>query len=514
MSNGVKGIIGLSLVLAIMGGGYAALRLTEPEDANDGDTTETTEAATEQQNRIIIYDSQVTGTDPETGESLEGVIKTVDIKNQTDELHVVQKTPKTEDSAATYTLDGYQDVVMRDTVIGTLANNANGLTTESVVEENCQNLEKFGLADPLVTVDVTYETGTECIMYIGNQTPGGDTTYVMTDADNTVYTVRNSALANYSMTINDFVEKTVLKKPDDEDMPIVNKLTIQREDIDYDIVIEYDKKSDDENYTGGTSASHILTSPTEAYISVERSTDITTGMFGLSAEDVFSVFCKESDIAEAGLKEPFCKVEMECNDGNTYDLLLSEPFTDTQYGKCCYGMLEGGNVIFIISADKAKWVSVLPVDIASKIFIGDYVWNVTELSFTAGGSTRTFDIKQKEESKDKESLAAEDFNVTLDGKEYDSERYRQFYSFLIGADAEEFALGEAIPEGEPMAAIDYTDKYEGRTRKIEFYEYSAMKALVVIDGESKFFISKSYVETLIRNAGLFDSEEDFVKTWK
>ena len=205
---------------------------------------------------------------------------------------------------------------------------------------------------------------------------------------------------------------------------------------------------------------------------------------------------------------------MECNDGNTYDLLLSEPFTDTQYGKCCYGMLEGGNVIFIISADKAKWVSVLPVDIASKIFIGDYVWNVTELSFTAGGSTRTFDIKQKEESKDKESLAAEDFNVTLDGKEYDSERYRQFYSFLIGADAEEFALGETIPEGEPMAAIDYTEKYEGRTRKIEFYEYSAMKALVVIDGESKFFISKSYVETLIRNAGLFDSEEDFVKTWK
>jgi len=65
-----------------------------------------------------------------------------------------------------------------------------------------------------------------------------------------------------------------------------------------------------------------------------------------------------------------------------------------------------------------------------------------------------------------------------------------------------------------MAAIDYTEKYEGRTRKIEFYEYSAMKALVVIDGESKFFISKSYVETLIRNAGLFDSEEDFVKTWK
>ena len=514
MSNGAKGIIGLSLVLAIMGGGYAALRLSEPAEGNDGDTTETTEAATEQQARIIIYDDKVTGTDPETGESLEGVIKTVDVKNQTDELHVVQKTPKTEDSAATYTLDGYQDVVMRDTVIGTLANNANGLTTESVVEENCQNLEKFGLAEPAVTVDVTYETGTECIMYIGNQTPGGDATYVMTNADNTVYTVRNSALANYSLTINDFVEKTVLAKPADEDMPIVNKLTIQREDIDYDIVIEYDEKSNDEGYTGGTSASHIMTSPTEAYISVERSTDITTGMFGLSAEDVFSVFCKESDIAEAGLKDPFCKVKMECNDANSYDLLLSEPFSDTQYGKCCYGMLEGGNVIFIISADKAKWVSVLPVDIASKIFIGDYVWNVTDLAVNTGDSSQSFVITQKEESKNKETVTAEDFDVTLNGKEYDSERYRQFYSFLIGADAEEFALGEAIPDGEPMAAIEYSEKYEGRTRKIEFYEYSAMKALVVIDGESKFFISKSYVETLITNVGLFDSEDDFIKTWK
>lgn len=510
MKNSVKGIIGLSAALVALGGGAAALLLTDPDRDNGGDATEPTEATVEQQVKILIHDDKVTGTDPETGADLEGIIKTVDVKNNTDELHVVQQSPETEDSAVVYTLDGYQDIYMNNSVIGTLAHNANGLTSEAIIEENCTDLAKFGLADPEITVDIVYETGTEYRMFIGDEAPTGDVSYVMIDGIDTVYTVRNSALANYSKTQMELVERTILKSPDV--VPTVKKLTISREGTEKDIVLEYDETSEDSKHGGGTSSAHIMTSPTTAYLTVERATDIISGMFGLSGDGIYAVHCTESDIAEAGLKEPFCTVTMECDDGSSYVLLLSEPFVDGD-GKSCYAMLEGGNVIFTIDSETAKWVTVEPVDIASRIFIATYVWDVPELSVTCGDKEYDFEITRITEESDEKPSSA-DFSTTLNGESFNSERFREFYSFLVKANAESFALDEEIPAGEPMAVLEYTDSYLGKTMKYEFYEKSSMQALVVADGESKFNIAKSYVETLIENAEILKSDTEFKMTWK
>lgn len=514
MKKAVKGIIGLSAALVVLGGSYAALTLSgvldDPEENPDPGTSDVSEP--EQQIKILIRDDKVTGTDPETGADLEGVIKTVDVKNKTDEFHVVQKSTKTEESAATYTLDGYQDIPMKDSVIGTLANNANGLTSEAIVEENCTDLEKFGLADPEITVDIEYETGTKCRMFIGDEAPVGGVTYVMIDGLDTVFTVRNSALANYSKTLFEFVDTTILKAPDE--YPIVESLRISREDMESDILLEYDKKGEDSAYSGGTSANHVMKEPTFAYLAVEKSTDIATGMFGLNADGIYAVHCKDSDIKEAGLKNPFCKVTMDCDDGNSYDLLLSEPFTDGDNGKSCYAMLEGGKVIYIISSEKAKWVTVQPVDIASRIFIASYVWNIPELSLSCGDKKYDFLIERTDPSSELEKLTSADFNVTLNGESFDSERYRQLYSFIISANAETFALGEKIPEEAPMAVLEYKDSYTKENLKFEFYDYSSLTALIAVNGESKFFISKSFVETLIENAEILESDTEFKTTWK
>lgn len=132
----------------------------------------------------------------------------------------------------------------------------------------------------------------------------------MLDGENTVYTVANSYVANYSKKLDEFIDTVILEEPPEDSYPKVNSLKIEREDIDFDILLEYDKSSDDGKYSGGTSATHVMVEPTDAYLAVERSEDITNGMFGLQAEGVYSVHCKESDIAESGLKEPFCRVIM------------------------------------------------------------------------------------------------------------------------------------------------------------------------------------------------------------
>ncbi|MDE6427032.1 MAG: DUF4340 domain-containing protein [Ruminococcus sp.] len=507
MNKSVKTIIGLGVAVVVLGGGLAALMLTEPKNTDNNEkSVSTSEESSETYGEGIALIR-----DEKAGEA-EGIIKEVTVTNTTDKLHVVMNTAPTEDSAATYTLDGYEDIPLNTAVVGTLANNAVNMVTSSIVDETGENLSKFGLDKPQAEVEVKFQTGTVKKFLVGDKAPANSATYVMIDGEKTVYTVDTSYVANYSKTLDEFVDIVILEEPAEEEYPIINSLRIEREDIDYDIFLEYDKKSDDGKYTGGTSATHVMLEPTDAYLTVERSEPVTNGMFGLTSEGVYSIHCKESDIAGAGLKEPFCRVTMDCDDGNNYVLLMSEPFTDENNKKCCYAMFENGNIIYIVDTEKAKWSTVMPIDITSRIMIGSYVWNITELSVRTADTSEEFVIEPKDKSADNNK--AEYFNVKRNGEIFDSERYRKFYGFLIDAAAEEFALDAEIPNTVPAVTVEYTDSYMKKSVKIEFYDNTALTTLIVVDGKSKYICAKSYVDTLVENIRRIGTGEDYITTWK
>lgn len=506
MKKSVKGIIGLSAALVVLGGSLAVLKLTEPDDSPDessvSDITEVSGAGV-----VLVQDKN-------SGDGY-GTVSKVRVTNRNGEVNAVIQNQPNENSAAVYTLEDYTDVPLDTSVIGTLAYNANGLASSSIVAENCTETEKYGFDDPEASVEVTYESGNSVKFFIGDTAPKASETYVMVDGDDTVYTVDTSKIANYSKTLYDFVSNTIVEKPADDQYPVVNSLRIQRDDIDYDIYLEYDKKSDDDSYTGGTSATHVMMEPTFSYLTVEKSTPITNGIFGLTAKSIYSVHAGEAEIAQAGLKEPFCKVTMNYGkDGSEYVLLMSEPFTDENAQKLHYAMLEGGNVIYTVSAEDAQWGTIKPIDISSKIIFGTFIWNISDMTVKCSGQDLNFKVSPKDASKETSSLKSEDMNVTKNDSVFDAERYRSFYSFLVLASAEDFALGEEIPSGVPMASVEFRDSYTEETTKVEFYDYSSLNSLIVINGESKYFCGKSYVETLIENIKRIETGEEYLTTWK
>lgn len=505
MNKTTKSIIGLSVAVIVLGGGLLTLKLIEPKD---NENTESGSTSSSEESSEVYGEGIVLVKDGDSDE--EGLITDVTVKNG-ETLHVIMNSEPTEDSAATYTLDGYEDIPLNTSLVGTLANNANHMVTNSIVDENCDNLAKFGLDKPKAEVEVKFQTGNVVKFMVGDEAPANSATYVMLDGENVVYTVATSYVANYGKTLNDFIETVILEEPPEDSYPKINSLKIERQDIDYDILLEYDKSSDDSEYSGGTSATMVMVEPTDAYLTVERSEDITNGMFGLQADGIYSVHCKESDIASAGLKEPFCRVTMDCDDGNNYVLLLSEPFTDNGK-KYCYAMFENGNIIYTVDVENAKWCTVLPIDITSRIMIGSYVWNITNLTVKTTDLSEEFVIEAKD--KNAENTKADNFNVTRNGESFDSERYRQFYSFLISASAEEFALDAEIPDAEPLVSLEYTDSYMKKTVKIDFYENTTMTALIAVDGKSKYICSKAYVDTLVDNIKKIETGEDYVTTWK
>ena len=115
MKKSVKQIIGLGVVLAALGGGAAALMLTDPDkDPENESSTSESEIPTdnEQQAVILTRDDKVTGTDPDTGADLEGVVEKVSVSNEYGEFDVVQQDKAGEDGGILYTIDGYQDIVI------------------------------------------------------------------------------------------------------------------------------------------------------------------------------------------------------------------------------------------------------------------------------------------------------------------------------------------------------------------------------------------------------------------
>ena len=509
MKKQVKGIICLSAVLAVLGGGFAFLKLTEPAEEESSESSQLSYPDSKEGAGItIVTDSE------EEGAPL-GTVKSAVIKNAEGEIKVklLEKANEDEGTSNTYTLEGFDDVNVNTSMVGTLVNNGNGMESSALIAENCTDLAKFGLDKPEVTVEFTYESGNVRKFFIGDQTPSSSDYYVMADGSNTVYTAAMSTLSNYHKAVKDFIENTVLESPSEEETPRIDKLTIEREDLDYDIVLEYDKNSED-SYSGGTSSTHKMTSPVEAFLSGDKSGTIVSGMFGLSSKDIYEVHCKESDIAGAGLNESFCKVTMKCDNGKSYTLLLSEYFTDDNGEKSCYAMLENSNVIYILSESNSQWLTVMPNDISSRIMIASYVWNVRDLSVKCSdGSSAEFKAELLAKDKEPKDMKAEDFKITKDGEEFDAERYRKFYAFIISANAEELAIDAPAPEGEPMAEVTFTDSYDNKKYTYQFYDDSMMKVLVTVNGEPRYYSSKAFVNTLMGNIKKLDTSEEFVTTW-
>ncbi len=524
MKKQLKGIIGLGAVLAVLGGGLGYLKYTDNTDDTSSEeevVVSPDEAArgagiilVENSNNLPVPADQA----PKEGEHMhyaEGTVKSIHVKNRDAEYDVKMFAKPEGNIGARYTLEGFEDLPVDTGIVATLVNNINGVASASVIQENCTDFAKYGLEDPDITAEMTYESGVVKKYYVGIKNPASPTeSYFRLEGSDTVYTISNSKVANYYKTPKEFLKKTILEKPADDKMPVVKELDIERKDIDYNFVIKYGENSDDKG-SGGTSANHVLVEPVSAYLTVEKSSDITNGMFGLSGDDIYAYHCTDDDIKKAGLNDPFCKVTMQCGDGNTYKLLLSEVFTENEKDRKCYAMLEGSNMIYILAESNAKWLNVKPIDIASRLMIANYVWNISELSIkTSDGKSEEFKIVPKNKSKELYGSTAEDFDVTKNGKPYNAERYRQFYSFLLKANAEDFALDAEKPEGEPVAVIEFKDIHLGEDYKFEIYNNSAMTTLIMVDGKPKFLGSRSYADTLLKNIGLLDGDDEFITTWK
>ncbi len=488
MNKTVKGIIACSICLVLLGGGLVALKLTDSSNSEDAEVGDSLIA---EANHIFYqHDSsevnKVVVDNPSGGYTLERTAKATD------------------DTDAKYSIDEISKYTQNDTIVSTIANNCASLEALELVDENPTDLSQFGLDNPSATVTVYFDDSSSETFLVGDNSPVEGMYLKMSDED-AVYTVSSNPLYVFQKDSNYFISRVCLETPADDEYPTVENLTIKRKDLDYDIVLQYDHRADDEDYIGGTSASHIMTSPVYAYLNADNSQDITHSMFGLTADSIVSLSPTEEQLEVAGINDPTCEVTMVCDDGNTYNLKIGSSYSSTSYDEdytAYFGYFEGIDILFAFSESSVPWLTVKPMDITSQLVFGTYIYDIKDMTITTKDTTLKFEGEG----------TSDDYSIKLNGKDFDLNRYKSFYQALIKAPAEELYL-DAV-SGEPEVTVTINLQSGGEPDVVQFYRINDRKVAIVHNGLVSFACRSSFLDnSLLPNIANIEGDTDFVTNW-
>lgn len=501
MGNTAKKAIIAGAVCAVLAIAVIILLLTAPKKASES----ASESGLSQPQSVVV-----------TEKSADSVLS-ISVKNEFGSFTFSRKTRATSDSEGTvaasyyWTSEELLGVGQSDSAVRSFVSGFSSLTAKSVVEENTDALEKYGLKEPRATVSITFDDNTEKTLIFGITNPANTATVYFSDG-NKVMLANESSVSGAFGEIKGFANLLITKALGADEQ--VDYITITRKDLSELVEIRYmselETARSDEKYTVTTLNTHRFTSPYTAEINVSKGGRLCGGVCGLTMKECAYLEANEENLAKCGLTDPFCTVKFSYGGeertlllGDKAKQIVSQSTSDTPelYEVTgYYAVLVGVPGIFVVSTDAAPWYDFNPADYVSARPLSPYIYGCESVEVTVLGKTYNFVINGEEKT------------VSLDGKAVDSENFKKFYEQLIGSVGEEVYTGDVA--GEPDVTVkfiyndDYAVLYGARENTLGYTSDSERKSIVSLDGKPIFRVRAVYTERLSENiAKLLDGED-------
>lgn len=94
--------------------------------------------------------------------------------------------------------------------VSTILYNLSPMDGATLIDDKASNLKQFGLADPEAQVTATGKDGKTNTVLIGDETPTGDSAYVMVSGDSKVFSVSKNTRTNLDKNLNDLRDKRLM----------------------------------------------------------------------------------------------------------------------------------------------------------------------------------------------------------------------------------------------------------------------------------------------------------------
>ena len=517
LSKTTKTVIIAAAVLLVLGVVLLVLLLTAPsEEEATSDDSESSEVST-----------SITVTDKETED-----VETLTVYNETGEYTFTRNerivTSTDDDGNVTaeteyyWTSEEMKGLSANSTTVEAFLKNMAGLSTKSLVEENAEDLDKYGLENPLATVDVTFTDGSAVSLCFGIQNPASTTSaYFRENGSRDVHLVSYYSVGSAYYDIKDFVSLVMTESYDSGDPQELDYLIIERKDMDETVEIRYmydvAEASEDEDAIITTFNTHRFVSPIEAEVDTTKGQTFCYGLYGLTMSACEYLEQTEENLAATGLDDPFVRITFKYG-GKVRVLLLGDEITEvtstdgedtpdlttvTGY----YAMFEGGEGIYSIAKDSAPWYTFSVQDIMSRRPISPYIYTVDSINIVTPDGEFEFDIEGD----------SDNHTFTCNGTEVDDYSFRELYQHLIASIGEDLYFDE--PEGDPVVTVtfkytsDYAELNDREEDVLEFYASDDRKSIIKVNGTVLFKVREVYTERLIDNVQAVINGGDVELNW-
>ena len=478
MKKNTKIIIASAAGIAVLGAAALALVLTQP-------ATDDTSSSVTSESDIVIFDYDADD------------ISTLTVKNESGE-YTINRLGKEK-----WGIDSIPEALANSSSYSSAMGKAGDLSAKQIVEENASDISKYGFDDPTAEFSMTFKDDKyeDVTCSVGIKFEGENAWYVKTDKSNTVYLVSNGGVSFAMQDVLDYVNTSTLVASFDPDNDVVNRVRIERKDLEKDMV--FDKLPEEtEKEFASTYVAYELSSHNGVLADDELDQDAIYGLYGISASDVFAVTPTDEQKKQTGLDDPYCNVTMVSNEETVTKLSIGsavytvdkneetgeEVKTITGY----YGMISGVDAIYIFSPGVLPWMTVTPESVLYKLFLTPYIYYLD--------AVKVYD-SDRNEYEIKIIGDASESSFTYNGTEIDSARFKTFYQYLLSAYAEQIYNEELTEENKFIAGFTYDHRDEGKESDVvEFYSSDSDRTCIItVNGDVRYKVRQVYATRLLEN---------------
>lgn len=479
MSKKLKGIIACLVVIVLLAGAALALYFTKDE-----------EKSLEEQASELSKDAiTIIKEDPNT-------VEWVKIKNVSDEYMIKQVSERL------WRVPELVDFENQDYKYLESLSRVSTFVSSLVIEEDCDDLSRYGFDNPILTFEVKFENGKQYGITIGAESSDKDLFYAIETGKRTVYAVTRTQFQVLANTRYYYINNVLIpgfKGDSQSDIPIVTKMSVERPDLEKPIIL--DSLTEEELSTGIQQSRLKMVSPITSLISETPAQTYVYGNFGITAEEIVCAKPTEEQLKEYGLDEPTSVFEMEYDGAYKVRVITGkgilcehdedEDLTGHQHKIVSYyAMNEDLNQVFKVKASDLKWMEMQPKDIISSLVIIPNIRNVKEINANVGGENYKIGFGPINDD-----MKVQDIATTVNGKDV-AITETQHIMQLIQYTAVEDINTEEI-DFPPTASFEYVYR-DGKKDLIEVYAFEDRTVVVSLNGNKAFKSRSGYIDKLER----------------
>lgn len=378
------------------------------------------------------------------------------------------------------------------------------LTAREVVEETISDKATFGLDKPTITVDVTYEDGSQRALYFGSEAPGGAGHYVMAEGDDTLYLSTQTSAEYFAQDKLAFLN-TELTGGNPEST-LFHTVSIGGTAHEKPIEIEILDEDEMVSTSGYVLTSHRILGPFEGGLDSTRGYEKLATIFGITADQVVAVVDKDTNLASFGLEEPYAIIsvageimpQMEHLDPEPIEFTLSISQPDEEGN--CFVIRKGTDLIYKVPASVFPWLELEAFDMVSKMVILPFINDLSGVEIKTPDKTTLFTI-EVETVMGKNDQEKEEISIFVDGEQINEENFKKYYQTLIATSYDsEYQEAEEFERDSSKELLTISYNYsDGGSDVLHFYEAGARRILVSLNDNPPHFVQSNQLDRIIED---------------